>query len=63
MVATMKKKRIKPRQPRNWLAVHAHNKTSAGPMKDKKKKKLERDIFEELMEGLDEIKRRRESEE
>jgi len=32
-------------------------------MKDKKKKKLERDIFEELMEGLDEIKRRRESEE
>jgi len=33
----MKKKKDKTKQPRNWLAVHAHFKSSAGAMKDKKK--------------------------
>ena len=31
----MKKKTKKTVKPRNWLAVHAHSRTSAGPMKGK----------------------------
>lgn len=29
--------RVKKPKSRNYLAIHAHNKTSAGPMKDHKK--------------------------
>ena len=49
-----KKDKTKPSQPRNWLAVHAHNKTSAGPMKSKKENK--RDIFKEIVEGIDSMR-------
>ena len=55
----MKKKKTKrARQPRNYFAVHAHNRMSAGPMGEKKGRKANKKyakISEELEEALESL--------
>jgi len=65
----MKRKQTKPREPRNWLAIHAHNKTSAGVMGVKKGRKNTKKYdslrvgLEEALEILKEIEQDREDDE
>ena len=49
------KKKIKQGKARNFLAVHAHNKTSAGPMNKKGRKKQQQcdNLRQRLQEALD----------
>ena len=48
----MKKKQTKPREPRNYHAVNAHMRSSAGPMGKKGRKNTKK--YDRLREGLQE---------